>query len=290
MNNRTLSVVIPTHNRSVQVFAKVCSILSDSRVDELVVVVDGSTDDTRDRLRQLSDPRLKVISNASPLGPSGARNIGIAQTTGSWIALLDDDDFHSEGFFSELLSVASLSGAGIVGTAWLHLETGADPESGFMSARRGFSGPDVLSPSIVPVSEWVECLWLPLNIVVSRSVLDEIGFDEGYLGNYWREETDFFVSAARAGHKVVVTNRAYSYQFEKPAGGIGRSNRLAYEYWVLRNNIRFMRRHGSWLKREGHIEGSWNFILGSASLRLVPLFSKAGSKLVSALQLRIVRS
>lgn len=281
MNSDTLSVVIPTHNRAKQIYEKASAILSDSRVYELIVVVDGSTDGTRDQLRQISDGRLKVITNDTPLGPSGARNAGIAQATGYWVALLDDDDFHSDGFFVELLSVASTSGAAIVGTAWLHFKPGVDPAAGFEAAPRDPSGPTLSSPSIVPASEWAECLWLPLNILVKRSVLDAVTFDEGYLGNYWREETDFFVSVARAGHKVVVTNRAYSYQFEKPAGGINRSNRLVYECWVVRNNIRFMKRHGSWLKREGHILGRRRFLLESAFQRLKPLVFQAGRKLFS---------
>jgi glycosyltransferase involved in cell wall biosynthesis len=282
LNVPNLSVVIPTHNRAQQVFEKVSAILSDSGIAEVIVVVDGSTDDTCDRLRLLSDDRLRIISNATPVGPSRARNAGVAQATGDWVALLDDDDFHSDDFFTQLWTVADLSGAAIVGTAWLHFKPGVDPTYGFQNASRSPTGPSLSSPSVVPQAEWAESLWLLPNILVKRSVFDHVKFDEGYRGNYWREETDFFVSVARAGHKVVVTNRAYSYQFDKPAGGINRSNRLIYEFWVIRNNLRFMKRHGAWLKAEGHILSRRRFVLDSVSLRLKPLVIQTGRKLLSA--------
>lgn len=279
MLSADLSVVIPTHNRASQLLAKVKWILKEAHTAELIVVVDGSTDGTVSQLGLIRDTRLKVIVNQTPLGPSRARNIGAAHATHPWVALLDDDDFHSENFFTELLRTAEESGAAVVGTAWLHLKPGTDPASGFGNALRGPAGPDLSSPSIVPSTEWRECLWLPNNVLVRRSVLGKIKFHEGYLGNFWREETDFFVSVARAGYRVVVTNRAYSYQYDKPSGGIAKSNRIAYEYWVMRNDIRFMRRHGAWLKNNGYIAGRGSFLWGSFSRRLKPVIAQFKRKI-----------
>lgn len=274
-----VTVIVPTHNRAIQVLEKVKWILRDNRVGEVIVVVDGSTDETIDQLRLVTDPRLMVIVNKTPIGPSRARNAGIPYATRPWVALLDDDDFHSDDFFAQLMRIATESRAAVVGTAWLHFEPGTDPQSGFELAARSPSGPNLSSPSIVPNTEWAECLWLPNNVLVRRSVLASVKFDEGYLGNFWREETDFFVSVARAGHKVVVTDRAYSYQYDKPSGGIVRSNRLAYEYWVARNDIRFMRRHGSWLKDHDYIDGIWPFLWNSLLGRVKPVIFQIKRKL-----------
>ncbi len=59
---------------------------------EIIVVVDGPDLETVAALRHIDDPRLKVIVNPKSLTAAGARNIGVANATGEWIAFLDDDD------------------------------------------------------------------------------------------------------------------------------------------------------------------------------------------------------
>lgn len=270
MKDKDISVVVPTRNRADEVYRKSRALLKESRVGELIVVIDGSTDETLSLLQSIDDPRVSLVVNETATGPSRARNLGMKHANLPWIALLDDDDHHSEGFLEILVSVAQESKATIVGAPWLHLECGMSPSEGFKSARRGPDGPNQFSPSVIPEATWVETLWLPLNVVIDRSSLGEIRFNEGYRGNYWREETDFFVSVARAGRKVVATNLAYSFQYNKPAGGIDRDKRLIYEFWVAKNDMRFMRRHGRWLQRQGHIKSIYEFLLTSMMRRLRP--------------------
>jgi len=89
--NATVSVVIPTFNRAGVVVRAIDSVLSQTRPpDELVVVDDGSTDETAARLRA-EFPRVRLIRQANR-GVSAARNAGVRATTGEWIALLDSDD------------------------------------------------------------------------------------------------------------------------------------------------------------------------------------------------------
>jgi glycosyltransferase involved in cell wall biosynthesis len=59
---------------------------------ETVVVVDGPDLTTVEALQALAEPRLRVISLAENVGGSEARNIGVREAKGEWIALLDDDD------------------------------------------------------------------------------------------------------------------------------------------------------------------------------------------------------
>ena len=59
---------------------------------EIVVVDDASIDETPARLAEVRDPAVRVVRNPRSLGPSSARNAGIAMAKGEWIAFLDDDD------------------------------------------------------------------------------------------------------------------------------------------------------------------------------------------------------
>src|SRR4051794_9306561 len=89
-----VTVVIPTFNRWRVLSARALpSALAQEDVDlEVVVVVDGSTDETASGLESLEDERVRVVRHARPLGLHRARNAGIAAARGEWVAFLDDDD------------------------------------------------------------------------------------------------------------------------------------------------------------------------------------------------------
>ena len=87
-----VSVVIPTYNRARLVTEALHSVLSQPFDDmEVLVVDDGSTDDTLSALARFTDSRLRVIRQANQ-GISGARNTGVREARGQYIAMLDSDD------------------------------------------------------------------------------------------------------------------------------------------------------------------------------------------------------
>ena len=88
----TVSVVIPTYNRAGTVVDAVRSVLAQRFEDlELIVVDDGSTDDTAARLAAIPDVRLRYVQGPHA-GVSAARNLGVRHATGSLISFLDSDD------------------------------------------------------------------------------------------------------------------------------------------------------------------------------------------------------
>ena len=83
-----ISVIIPTRDRPDYLNEAVESVLSQSFTDfELLVVNDGETDVARFR-----DSRVRVLNNEMR-GAVPARNLGIVEACGSYVAFLDDDDF-----------------------------------------------------------------------------------------------------------------------------------------------------------------------------------------------------
>ena len=86
-----VSVVIPTYNRANIVTKAVDSILAQTYTDyEIIVVDDGSVDDTREVLARYGD-RIRYIFQQNS-GVSAARNAGILSAMGRWITFLDSDD------------------------------------------------------------------------------------------------------------------------------------------------------------------------------------------------------
>jgi glycosyltransferase involved in cell wall biosynthesis len=95
MSSPLVSVVVPTRNRAELLARAVASVRAQTMQDlELIIVDDGSTDDTSAYLARLtmSDARVRVQRNAVGGGGSAARNAGIALASGRWVAFLDDDD------------------------------------------------------------------------------------------------------------------------------------------------------------------------------------------------------
>lgn len=90
----SITVVIPVYNKEKYVSRSVRSVLDQSYSNiELLIVDDAATDGSMTRVAEFNDPRIKVIRRDSP-GPGGyaARNLGVKNASGDWVAFLDADD------------------------------------------------------------------------------------------------------------------------------------------------------------------------------------------------------
>lgn len=88
-----VSAVIPTRNRPDLVVRAVHSALAQSlRNCEVIVVVDGPDAHTEKALEQIEDDRLRVVRLSQSAGACQARNVGVLEARGEWVAFLDDDD------------------------------------------------------------------------------------------------------------------------------------------------------------------------------------------------------
>ena len=95
-NTKTVSVVLPTYNRAEYLSKAIDSILNQTFQDfELIVVDDGSTDNTMDILKAYlsKSDKIKVIRHIHNQGVSVSRNRGNQYATGKYIAIMDSDDF-----------------------------------------------------------------------------------------------------------------------------------------------------------------------------------------------------
>lgn len=103
MSSPLFSVIIPAYNVSSYLEDTLNSVYAQTWNDyEIIVVNDGSTDDTRELLNKQDDPRLHVIHQSNG-GVSVARNSGVRKAKGQYVAFLDGDDV----WFPEHLMLAA---------------------------------------------------------------------------------------------------------------------------------------------------------------------------------------
>jgi glycosyltransferase involved in cell wall biosynthesis len=90
--DQLVSVVIPTHNRATLVARAIRSVQCQTHPNlEIIVVDDGSTDNTMDVVESLGDQRIRYVRHDINRGASAARNTGIHLATGEFIGFLDSD-------------------------------------------------------------------------------------------------------------------------------------------------------------------------------------------------------
>lgn len=128
-----VSVVIPAYNAAATIGAALASVQGQTeRRLEILVVDDASTDSTVATVldQAARDPRIRLIRLATNGGPAVARNRGIAEARGPWIALLDADDRYAPDRLATLLRFAETQGADMVAdNVVLHDASGLVPDA-----------------------------------------------------------------------------------------------------------------------------------------------------------------
>lgn len=118
-----VSVVISTFDRARFLEQALWTALGQRDVDHEVIVVDnGSTDETAALLAGIDDHRLRVHRNEVSLGSVGGRNTGLEMARGDWVGCLDDDDLWAPGKLADQLAAARRARATWVYTGCVHID------------------------------------------------------------------------------------------------------------------------------------------------------------------------
>jgi len=187
---KTVSVIIPTYNRADLVGAAVESVLKQTYTDfEVIVVDDGSQDNTSDIIRAYSDSRIRYFYQDNA-GLGAARNTGIELARGDFLSFLDSDDLllpEKLGFqVSQFEEDESL---GFVSSGYQFIEWNGQPVA--------FRWPWILQPHLNLETILYGCPIVPNAVLVRTSWVRKIG---GFNNNLRRaEDFDLWSRLAAAG-------------------------------------------------------------------------------------------
>lgn len=111
-----VSVILPTYDRAALLPRSIGSVLAQSDGDlELIVVDDGSEDETAAVVAGFADPRVRYVKLPQNRGLPAARNAGLAQARGDYVAFQDsDDEWHGEKLARQRRALAAHPEAAIV--------------------------------------------------------------------------------------------------------------------------------------------------------------------------------
>jgi glycosyltransferase involved in cell wall biosynthesis len=172
-----VSVIVPLFNKAPFVVRALDSIRAQTFADyEVIVVDDGSTDDGGQLVASCCDVRVRLVTQSNA-GPGAARNRGIAEATGEFLAFLDADDEWTPGFLEKNLGLLARHGPEVaaVSSGYFQYPSGASTQT--MWRKRGLADGLFRLTSFASPRFFVHLLayFCPWNTVVRSEIIRQWG-------------------------------------------------------------------------------------------------------------------
>ncbi len=192
-----VTVVIPLYNKERFIARAIKSVMAQTHQDfELVIVDDGSTDESVKVVRKLIDPRVRLISQTNQ-GPGAARNRGAREASGDYLAFLDADDEWMPDFLRKSLN--ALEPAPDCGFSVSAFYEGPERRNSHTRLAGHGYGPGryAVGPETQPDSfDWLLHAYLPSTAVFRRDVFKACGGFYEKNGCKFGEDMYLFVAAS----------------------------------------------------------------------------------------------
>lgn len=254
-----ISIIIPTYNRASVLEKVIGSYLSQKYVNEIIIINDASTDSTDKVIEELKmkNSIIEYVKHETNMGLAASRIDGITRSKSDLILFGEDDVLLECDYVEKLFNCLELYKAGIVGGRIITMyenETKKDAIIRWNNKKiplidlRYFEGNFGIQTETDLEVPFVHAIYL-----ANKKIYYDIKLQTYYKGNEYREETDLQISVLKQGYKIMYCPNAICYHLPKTnnIGGCHKMNILLYEYWTIKNNNLFFKRHHEFLKRYG---------------------------------------
>lgn len=234
-----VSIVLPVYNTAPTIGAAIESMRVQTFPDwEMLVVEDGSTDDTAARAREAAqnDPRIRVIMQPHA-GVTSALARGVAHARGEFIARMDGDDVSCPGRLEE--QVRFLEGRNDIGVAGCLVEYGGDATVNAGYALHVDWMNHVVSAEEIALNRFVESPLAHPSVMFRRELVDRFG---GYREGDFPEDYELWLRWMDAGVRMAKVPQVLLRWNDPP----GRLSRTDARY----GDDRFFRMKAAWIASE----------------------------------------
>lgn len=215
-NNILISIIMPAYNSEKIIASSIQSILGQTLNEiELIVIDDCSTDNTVEKIRKIQqqDNRVRLIQQPENRGPGAAKNVGLKEAVGEYIAFCDADDWIEKDMLKELFEKVQKEGADVVVSGFFLDEC---TETGELLKRAKLSMENYVATSEREVAELVSGIdtsklyAYACNKIYKSSIIkkNNVNFSDKLFGEDYDFNMKFFTNAQSA---AVVPECYYHY-------------------------------------------------------------------------------
>lgn len=275
---KNVSVIIPSYNRAHILHETIPTYVQDITL-EVIVVDDGSDDDTREKIRELHEhfQEIKYIHLKKHKGLPTAKNVGVNKARGKYIFFGDDDAVLYSGTLHRLRDAVENFPADIAGANGSYAGSLQEIENLERYIERNFKKIFDVNTIVdfntgifdyrYKIDRCTEGLYAMSSFLIKAELAKRTKFDEGYIVNGAREDMDYLARLAKQGRKMVYVPDAY--EIDLPAAYVKGGGCHELKLWkrcvfIIYNNIRFINRNYKFLKEQGYMTDGkmkvqWNY-------------------------------
>ncbi len=262
---QNVSIIIPTRNRVGTLLKVLPSYFDQACVLEVIILDDGSTDGSFERLSEehpgFKDkyPEINLVlhKNLENQGLPATRNIGADMAKGEYVFYGEDDLVLPADHISTLLQHYKSSDADVISGRRIWMRAGETYESALQRADNSKGKLNdtflALTNCELKVPNDLEVYMLDASILVHKSIFESVKFEDKRSKTlFWREETDFQISCAEQGFKLIFCPHTASFHLPKvnDRGGTRTGSILKYNWQIVLNNWYFLHKHKEFLENK----------------------------------------
>ena len=204
MEKPTVSVIIPVYNKREYIKETVNSVLNqDFGSFEIIVVDDGSTDDSLEVVKSISDPRLQIFSQSNS-GVERSRNFGFSKSVGPFVVFLDADDLMSSNRLRKQVDLFNATKDLVLVGTWASV---IDHSGEMIGSIR-----PPTSNAALQLAHLFRNQFVSSSVMIKRSVIENgVVFNESR-GKRFAEDYDLWLRLAQKGQVSNIPEKLTAYR------------------------------------------------------------------------------